>query len=241
MKELFFRFAAWLNLFPCPLCRTGDGGGRNRICPECRREFRVFEEPLSPGCGGTLDGVMAVCGKCLAEEKRPWVGARTLFEYRGAARRMLHEFKFGGRPELARPLGELAAEALQGAKFSPELVVPVPLHPLRLYGRGYNQAEIVAREISLAGGAGECPDLIVRKKYTSTQTKLSVEDKKMNVRDAFDVAPDVAEKYSPSHVLVVDDVFTTGATITACHHALRRFFGPGLRISAVTLGFVNSG
>lgn len=171
--------------------------------------------------------------------------AAALFFYHSEAgfKKIPQQLKYKKRIGMGRYFAGMLAAAVWSSEIfkTVDMVVPVPLHRRRMRERGYNQAEIVAREISLAGGAGECQDLIVRKKYTSTQTKLSVEDKKMNVRDAFDVAPDVAEKYSPSHVLVVDDVFTTGATITACHHALRRFFGPGLRISAVTLGFVNSG
>lgn len=217
MKELFFRFAAWFNLFPCPLCRTGDGGGRNRICPECRKEFRGVEEPLCPGCGGTLDGLMAVCGKCLAEEKRPWVGARTLFEYRGAARRMLHEFKFGGRPELARPLGELAAEALQGAKFAPELVVPVPLHPLRLYGRGYNQAGLFAEVAARTLHAKYC-DALSRAKRTRKQSSLNKEARRRNPAGAFRVR--TPEAIRGKRILLVDDVFTTGATLAAAAKTL---------------------
>lgn len=217
MKNWFFNIASWLNLFPCPLCKTGDGGGRNQICPKCREALRGFKEPICPGCGGTLDGFMTVCSKCLAEDKRPWVGARTLFEYRGAARSLLHDFKFKGRPELARTLGELAAKTLQNAPFTPDLVVPVPLHSLRFYRRGYNQAGLFAEVTAKALNVKYC-SILRRTKRTQKQSGLNREERRHNLIGAFQVrSPEIIRG---KRILLVDDVFTTGATLTAAAKTL---------------------
>lgn len=144
MVEWFRKFAAWYNLFPCPICRTGEGEGVNRFCPECRRELHRIPAPHCRGCGGELDGVLAVCSKCLAAPPRPWIGAASVFEYRDLARKVLHDFKFHNFPELARPLGELAAEVMREENFRADLVVPVPLHYTRLFLRSYNHAALFA-------------------------------------------------------------------------------------------------
>ena len=183
-------------------------------------------------------------GECtLAYEE--YSRATALFFYHAEAgyRKIPQALKYGGRITAGRYFARILAGTLFSSDIfaNVDMVVPVPLHRRRMRERGYNQAEVIAREIAVYGGIEERADLLVRRKYTQTQTRLSPEDKRTNVRGAFEVEEKVAEKCAPSHVLVVDDVFTTGATVTACHHALRRYFGFGLRISAATLGFVNSG
>ena len=128
-----------------------------------------------------------------------------------------------------------------------DIVVPVPLHPSRLRKRGYNQAEIIARELARCLKATLVPNLLRRTRRTRTQTELTVEEKAANVSGAFEVAGNridstrLSEAPScrplPRHILLVDDVFTTGATLAECHAALRKVFPPPVRISAASLGF----
>lgn len=129
----------------------------------------------------------------------------------------------------------LEAEYLSDA----DLIVPVPLHWTRLWKRGYNQAEMIAKGISGTTGIRIEPRLLYRRRRTRTQTVLDNEAKMDNVDSAFAVRKNILGKLTgTSHILVVDDVFTTGATANACHRALRRNFGPDVRISVATLGFV---
>lgn len=129
-----------------------------------------------------------------------------------------------------------------------DLIIPVPLHWMRHWRRGYNQAEIIAKAISSEMDVPVRMDIIGRGKYTKTQTKLSVSDKYNNVRKAFMVKGKALcrQRNMPAthsgyrHVLVVDDVFTTGATMCSCIRALQAYFGKEVRISAVTLGYVGS-
>ncbi len=137
--------------------------------------------------------------------------------------------------------GLLAEKAFSCRWFSDvDMIIPVPLHWKRKWDRGYNQAEVIAAELAAEKRCRMQADLLCRGKYTLTQTRLSVEDKKRNVNSAFHVRENVADRYSPEHIMLVDDVFTTGATMTACHHALRGFYGRDIRISAAALGFVSS-
>lgn len=117
-----------------------------------------------------------------------------------------------------------------------DLVVPVPLHWTRRLKRGYNQAEIIARSIASEMGRPIDPKLLIRHRRTHTQTEMSLEEKAGNVAGAFRLRrgdlPDVR------HILLVDDVFTSGSTLCACHDALRRVYPPEVRISAATLAVV---
>ena len=118
-----------------------------------------------------------------------------------------------------------------------DLIVPVPLHWARRWKRGYNQAEVIASGIAEAMDVMMRSDLLVRTRRTASQTKRAVEDKMKNVSGAFAVS-DLCSDVKCRHILIVDDVFTTGSTLWACFNALRRVFPPSVRISVATLAFV---
>ena len=118
-----------------------------------------------------------------------------------------------------------------------DVVIPVPLHWTRLWSRGHNQAEIIAKVLAESLGADLRTDILYRARSTRTQTKLSVESKVRNVEGAFKVRR-LKSALEYSHILLVDDVFTTGATLHSCHRALRTVFPPDVRISVATLACV---
>ena len=115
-----------------------------------------------------------------------------------------------------------------------DVVIPVPLHWLRKWRRGYNQAEVIARELARALGASLRADVLRRARRTRSQTSLSAEERLRNVASVFVVRKPVQAR----HVLLVDDTFTTGATLAACHRVLRDALGPSVRISIATLAVV---
>ena len=120
------------------------------------------------------------------------------------------------------------------------IVIPVPLHWRRRWERGYNQAEVIAAEVARELGAELRCDILERVRSTMTQTKMSVEDKSTNVRGAFKVKDRkcLLQMTDGGHILLLDDVFTTGATLHACYLALREVLPMHVRISVATLGFV---
>lgn len=127
-----------------------------------------------------------------------------------------------------------------------DMVIPVPLHPLRRWKRGYNQAEIIASEIvrvyALRAGGREPEmrtDILRRVRNTRTQTALSGESKVGNMESAFALRHRFKESV-PRHILLVDDVFTSGSTLFACRRVLRQHFGSDVKISVATLAFVGN-
>ena len=136
-------------------------------------------------------------------------------------REALHAFKFRGRRALAAPLGALLVEAMDGRlpMGGPALLVPVPLHPRRERERGFNQASLLARRLGRAWRVPVRDDVLVRAVATPSQTELDAKARRANVRDAFRLRrPDLV---AGRHVLLVDDILTTGATLSECARSLR--------------------
>jgi len=148
--------------------------------------------------------------------------ARSAASYGEVAREALHAFKFGGCRALAAPLGDLLA-ALGVASLpeaSPDVLVPVPLHPARERERGFNQSLLLARRLGHAWRLPVRADVLARTIATPPQAELDAQARRANVRGAFALRrPDLV---AGRHVIVVDDIFTTGSTVTACVQRLRR-------------------
>ena len=155
-------------------------------------------------------------------------------------RKILYGIKYGGRKRLGRQMGALLGTYLAKSRaFSGcQAVVPVPLHPLRRWKRGYNQAEEIAKGIAQAMGLPLETHLLRRSRYTKTQTKLSGAAKSRNVQGAFRTDPCRAAALHAAgvhHLLLVDDVLTTGSTLAACATSL---LASSFRLSCTTLAFV---
>lgn len=151
--------------------------------------------------------------------------------YRG----LIHRFKYSGEWNTSRTLGEWYGEQLResGLYENVDLIVPIPLHPLRLLKRGYNQAEYIARGISKSLGRPVNCDCVVRSGYNRSQTKTEDHnDRWENVSGIFTVRK--PERLAGKHILLVDDVLTTGATLISCGETIRRKV-PDCRISIAAL------
>lgn len=175
-----------------------------------------------------------------SDEYEPYAYAAALFYYTSdngythITQALKYERNFGAGKFFASMLGKRLSESELFGDV--DMVVPVPLHWLRRWKRGYNQAEVIAGQVAGCLGCVCMPDMLRRVRRTSTQTRLSGEQKRSNVSGAFVAARRPA--VIPRHILLVDDVFTSGSTLASCHSALREIFGPQTRISAATLAFV---
>ena len=164
--------------------------------------------------------------------------AAALFFYNSEAgyRHIPHRIKYDGNISAGKYFGHMLGEKLQKAQWTSDIdvVIPVPLHWRRKWSRGYNQAEIIASQVASVLGAPMRTDLLKRVRHTDTQTRLDLAGKARNVDGAFSAS--FSEDIS--HILLIDDVFTTGATLYSCFTALRSVFPSSVRISVATLGFV---
>ena len=222
-----------------------------RVCVVCGRPLLPQERHLCSECLSDLPETRYFTlghnpmadrfnAKVQVNEYEPYAYAAALYHYRADAgyKRISQALKyrrdFGTGRWAARLLGaRLAASPLYA---DVDLVVPVPLHWTRHWRRGYNQAAVIAREVARALGAPCAERMLRRCRRTRSQTRLSGEAKAANVAGAF--APRGGRLPQARHILLVDDVFTTGATLAACHRALRAAYRPDTRISVATLGAV---
>ena len=203
------------------------------LCPACRKGCRPLVSPLCPRCGLMFTsrvGYDRLCGRCI---RRPpaFAAARAAGVYEGALMQLVHLLKYGGKIQLARPLGRLLFDTFQhcGTLADADLVVPVPLHRRRFRERGFNQAYLLVREWPRLGrspAAGGRPvtvarKALIRRRATVPQTGLGRRERRANLQNAFAPGPDADQgRVRGRHVLLVDDVFTTGATAEACTRVL---------------------
>lgn len=148
-------------------------------------------------------------------------------------RRLLHALKYAGRQDLGELTGRFMAAELAPSGFfhGVDVIVPVPLHPKRQRSRGYNQSACIARGISAVTGIPVDTLSVVRHKPTETQTRKSTYERWENVAGIFQLT--APHSFTGKHVLLVDDVLTTGSTITACADAFKEV--DGVRLSVLTL------
>jgi ComF family protein len=139
--------------------------------------------------------------------------------YGGAVETALHKLKYGGRGDLAAPLGHLLRRAARASNVRADAVVPVPLHPRRLVTRGYNQSALLGAEVASELRAPLDTRSLTRVRHTAQQIRLDRGARLANVADAFRVTS--CRRLEGCRVVLVDDVVTTGATVAACARALR--------------------
>lgn len=168
--------------------------------------------------------------------------AAALFFYHSEANYRLipQQIKYHGNIAAGNYFGKMLGRRLTSSEQfdDVDLIVPVPLHWTRKWKRGYNQAEIIASGVASQMGVPVRTDILIRKHRTMTQTKISVKEKAKNVSGAFAACPKKVGGVQYRHILLIDDIFTTGNTSIACFLALRQIFPQSVRISIATLGFV---
>ncbi len=152
----------------------------------------------------------------------------------GWAQKVVVEIKYRGNIDLGRYMGELIAKEIQSSSFFDgiDLIVPIPLHRKRLRQRGFNQAEEIAKGVSRITGIAVCSNWVRRKKQNQTQTKKGRYARWLNTKEIF--TSEKKENITHKHVLIVDDVLTTGATVEACTLSILQSY-PDIKISVLTL------
>jgi ComF family protein len=221
-----------LDLLFAPVCLGCDqpispAAVERLVCAVCWSRARELPRPSCERCGSPRPAAHTPlperesCPTC--DLLPPYLRAvRSAYLMEGPPRKLVHALKYGGWRAVAGEMGRrMAALPLpQEVREEVDLVVPVPVAKVRLRARGYNQAEMLARSLAAARGWRHEPEIMERTRATESQTALHPTERRANVAGAFRVRAGREEKVRREHVLLVDDVWTTGATALACAAAL---------------------
>ena len=202
----------------CDALVTTDFG----LCGTCWRETPFVSGLVCDCCGIPLPGEdgtgHALCDDCLTVA-RPWARGRAAMLYKDKARQMILALKHGDRLDLARPAAAWMLRAAQPLLEPGMLVAPIPLHRLRLFKRRYNQSALLSARIAQAAALEHCPDLLLRSRSTPSQEGRDRQMRFANLAGALTLHPRHAARAKGRHILLVDDVMTSGATLAAAAEA----------------------
>ena len=227
-----------------------------RRCLVCNRKINLAERHLCLGCLADMpktrfwtimhnpmadrfnETIQKTPDTNLGREKYAYAVALFFYDNQEDYKQIPYSIKYHGNIAAGRYFGQMLGEYLAQCPWmqDADAVIPVPLHWSRKWKRGYNQAEVIASEVAATMKIPLRTDLLKRIRFTKTQTRLDVRKKSENVKDAFKVTHHDSDTFR--HIIIVDDIFTTGSTLGECFRALREIFPPSVRLSVATLGFV---
>lgn len=219
----------------CPACGVVVDGDR-QLCLACWQTLDFLDGPACARCSMPLVQHKALaameCGACLADPPA-FEGAPAAVAYGAAARKLALRLKHGRRLGDAQLMAQFMVRHIAKlAGGQDALLVPVPLHRWRLWARGYNQSALMAQHMARLSGAAHDPHVLVRRKSTPVLRGKGRRERRDIVRGAFAISADRQAMLRGRHVILIDDVHASGATLRACAATLKR--GGAARVSAIT-------
>lgn len=189
------------------------------ICEDCLKLLPFITEPSCIVCGAPIKSMAKVCNYC-QNHKPIYTRAIAPFVYKGEMVGLIHALKFGNAKYIAKSLACFMAECFKKHKLSADIIIPAPLSYERKKQRGYNQSQLLATEISKMLNIPIEIDCLKKTINTTPQERLTYKERQQNLQNAFSVINE--NKLKNKTILLVDDVYTTGATAINCTNALKK-------------------
>ena len=208
-------------LYPrcCPVCHRILPDQTELVCPDCEKTLHPVEQPFCMKCGAPVAEGEEFCTDCSRTEHIYTCG-RGIFSYNDVWKRSIEKYKYYGCREYGDFYADRMAKCAAGdvRRWRPDLLIPVPLHKKKQRIRGFNQSWYLASRIGKSFGIPAEESAVVKLRETKSQKKLSAEERRNNLKEAFSVRKPVSGK----RILVVDDIYTTGSTMDAMAECLLR-------------------
>ncbi len=207
----------------CIKCRNivEKSGG---LCSYCWSKIEFITKSNCSICGFPFEydmGVDTPCAACIAK-KPPYDKAVAVFIYNDKSSDLITYFKYGDKIHAASTFAELMYNKCRDQIDDADIIIPVPLHPKRLLRRRYNQSALISNHINRLSGVDTIPDLMSRKKNNVPQASLSKKERLQNVKGAFSIKKKYINILQNKNIILIDDVMTTGATVSECAKVLKK-------------------
>ena len=207
-------------LYPprCVICDKVVSPGET-VCPACRKKIHTIQEPVCMKCGKPLLNVRKeFCGDC-EKKKHSFTQGKSLWVYETEVKKSIYRFKYQNKREYARGYAEEIAKEYGDwiKKKRIQAIVPIPLYKKKQRKRGYNQAQVLAKELGRVWNLPVYTDLLIRIRDTKPQKMLNDTERKNNLKRAFKTTKNIVQL---KHILLIDDIYTTGSTLDAAAAAL---------------------
>lgn len=205
-------------IFPvnCLVCDDKKGW----LCPKCLKKIEYINSNSCPFCN-KLTRYGQVCPNCKRNHHLNGLIAACYFNE--PIKKLIYQYKYRKARDISKLLSRIIIEKITGHKIAEKentIVVPIPLHPLSKTKRGFNQAQLIAKDVSTKLKLNYQPEIIKRVKLTKTQAKLTREERKENIKDAFSLTNKINLKNKD--IILIDDVFTTGATLEEAARTVKK-------------------
>ncbi|MFY9520567.1 MAG: ComF family protein [Caldicoprobacterales bacterium] len=204
----------------CDICQYPlDKGVSHSFCPACLSTLPLIRDPRCKKCGKPLrEDLMDYCRDCQAS-RHLFTAGLSVYEYTQTIRDLIYRYKYQGETSLARTFGLLMGDLFAESAWPIDLVMPVPLHKRKESYRGFNQSSLLADYIAYRQGLAFRDDVLLREIDTDKQASLTRQDRMKNLKGAFTVVkPSIIKD---KNILLIDDVYTTGATVDSCTASLK--------------------
>lgn len=229
-------FNRLLNFIFPPQCLQCDARVPNHgtLCLPCWQQVRFISDPVCECCGLPFEFAEsgAMCADCL-HTRPPYAQARSALCYDDHSNKLITRFKYADQTHLAVTYAPWLIVAGRELIAQTDVIIPVPLHYVRLVSRRFNQSVLLAQALSKKTGLPTLPDALVRTRHTRRQTGLTRKQREDNVKGAFLLRPKCAHAIKGKTLLLIDDVLTTGSTIEQCTKALLK--AGAMRVNVLTL------
>ena len=201
---------------------------QNGLCADCFNKIHFISEPMCYRCGRPFasemhlkSGAKHICGSCLKEKRPLFTIRRSAFMYDDESKNLILDFKFKDKTFYAQTLANMMLIAGKDIwALNPDMILPVPIHRLRLLKRRYNQSAVLVKYLSAKTGIAADYETLDRHENTIPQVQLSGQARRKNLKNAFAVI--VPDKIKGKKIVLIDDVETTGSTLNECAKVLKK-------------------